>query len=142
MNPACPQCVTATELVRWKDVEGFECPSCKGHVIRAKQVERFLDNYGPERFSNFATHARTAPASPRALTCPGCVTQTYRAVRYGVVEIDVCASCSCVYFDAGEAALYMRQALVKKFGGNALEVTADTASGIEPLYDLICNLLD
>ena len=142
MNPVCPQCSITTELIRWKDIEGFECPSCRGHVIRGKQLEQFLEKHGTQRFSNFTALARAAPASTRALICPGCATQSYRALRCGVVEVDVCATCSSVYFDAGEATLYMRQSLVRKFGANALEVTEDTASGVEGLYDLITNLLD
>ncbi len=142
MNPACPQCSTPTDLVNWKDVHGFECPSCKGHLIRAKQLEQFLEKHGPDKFSNFATLARTAPASPRALTCPGCGTRSYRAMRCGVVEIDVCASCSSVYFDAGEATLYMRESLVRKFGANAFDATTDTADGIEGLFDLITDFFD
>ena len=142
MIPVCPQCSIATSSIRWKDIEGFECPSCRGHVIRGKQLERFLETHGAQRFSHFTTIARAAPASTRALVCPGCATQSYRAVRCGVLEVDVCATCSSVYFDAGEAALYMRQSMVRKFGVGAVEATDDAANDLEGLFDLISNLLD
>ena len=123
-------------------MRGFECQSCKGHLVRAKPIETFLDQYGADKFSTFMALARAAPPSPRPLGCPACGTRSYRAVRHGMVEIDVCASCLCVYFDAGEAALYLRHALVRKFGTDAASTTADSVDGIEALIDLLTDFLD
>jgi len=120
VNVACPCCSIATTPIRWKDLDGFECPSCRGHVVRAKQLELFLEKHGPDNFSSFMVRTRAAPPSPRPLSCPGCGTASYRAVRHGLVEIDVCASCLGVFFDAGEAALYVRQSLVEEFRRNKL----------------------
>jgi Zn-finger nucleic acid-binding protein len=142
MNPACPACATATRIIQWRDLAGFECPGCRGHLVRAKPLERFLDEYGPEKFGQFVALVRDAPPSARPLTCPGCGTRSYRALRRGVVEIDVCASCGCVYFDEGEATSYLRQAVVKKFGREALDVGVTTADGLDTLLELIINLLD
>jgi len=132
VNVACPRCSTATRPVRWKDLDGFECPSCQGHVVRAKQLERFLEKHGPDSFSTFMALTRAAPASPRPLSCPGCGTDSYRAVRRGLVEIDVCASCLGVFFDAGEAALYLRQTMVEEFRRDSLEA----------LFEFITDSLD
>ena len=157
MNPACPACATATRVIQWRDLKGFECPTCRGQVVRAKELERFLDelrpekynpeNYNPEKcnpenFGDFVALVRGAPPSARPLTCPGCGTRSYRALRRGVVEIDVCASCSCVYFDEGEATSYLRQAVVKKFGRETLGVGVTAADGLGTLLELIINLLD
>jgi hypothetical protein len=94
-------------------------------VVRAKQLERFLEKHGPDSFDTFMTLTRAAPASPRSLTCPGCGTASYRAVRRGLVEIDVCATCLGVFFDAGEAALYLRQSLVREFGRDSFDLLSD-----------------
>ena len=109
-----------------------------GHVISAKQLEQFLEKHGSHRFSEFMVLARAAPASQRTLTCPGCATMSYRAVRHDQVEIDVCASCMSVYFDAGEATLYLQKVLVRKFGADA---AVETADGLEALVDLITDIL-
>jgi Zn-finger nucleic acid-binding protein len=128
----CPCCSTNTNPVRWKDLDGFECPTCKGHVVQAKQLERFLEKHGPDSFGAFMALTRAAPASRRPLSCPGCGTASYRAVRRGLVEIDVCATCLGVFFDAGEAAVYLRQSLVEEFRRDSLET----------LFDCITDFLD
>ena len=85
---------------------------------------------------------RAAPPSARALLCPACGTRSFRAVRRGLVEIDVCASCLSVYFDDGEARTYLRQALVQKLGAQAVETSFDAVDGLGSLLELIASFLD
>ena len=142
MNPLCPACGVATQLIRWHDVQGFECSSCRGHVIRAKQLETFLEKHGPEKFGNFVALVRDGTPSPRSLRCPGCDTRSFRVLQRGQIEIDVCASCSCVYFDEGEARLYLRRTLVRKFGADTANATLDSVDGLGTLLESLLDFLD
>jgi Zn-finger nucleic acid-binding protein len=142
LTPACPACGVVMQAVRWHDLDGFECPACRGHLIRAKQLESFLERHGPEKFGEFVVLTRGGPPSARKLTCPGCGTRSFRVLRRGLVEIDVCASCSCVYFDEGEATLYLRQTLVRKFGADTTEYAVGTADVLGTLLESIVNFLD
>jgi len=129
-------------VVRWRDLDGFECPTCRGHLVRAKALRTFLERHGPDRFDTFFALARSAPPSTHPLTCSACGTGPFRALRRGVVEIDVCASCSCVYFDEGEAKLYLRQSMTANLGRSALETSVDTVDGLGTLLGLISDFLD
>lgn len=142
MIPACPACGVAMESITWHKLTGFECPRCRGHFIRAKQLETFLEKNGPDKFGAFVVLSRGASGSPRPLTCPGCATNSFRALRRGMVEIDVCATCSAVYFDEGEATLYLRQALVRKYGEGVMMTTVDSADVFASLLELILDLLN
>jgi Zn-finger nucleic acid-binding protein len=102
--------------IRWYDLQGFGCGRCRGHFIRARHLQRFLEKHGPDRIEALAAFTRDAPPSPRPLTCPGCGTRSFRVVRRGILEIDICASCSSAYFDEGESTIYLRQSLLKRFG--------------------------
>jgi len=130
------------QLIRWHDLGGFECPTCRGHLIRAKQLESFLEKYGPDKFSEFVAVTRSGPPSARRLTCSACGTRSFRSLRRGLVKIDVCASCSCVYFDEGEATLYLRQTLVRKFGTDSAEYAVGTADVLGTLLESIVSFLD
>jgi Zn-finger nucleic acid-binding protein len=141
LNPACPNCSTAMELIRWHDITGFECPSCKGHLVRAKQLVQVLEKHGSDKFGTFTALVRAAPVSQRELACTACGTHSFRSLRHGVVEIDVCGSCMSVYFDAGEATLYFRQSLVRKLGTHAANTTLDTVDNLGSLFDLINDFL-
>ena len=141
MNPACPHCSTATALIRWHDITGFECPACKGHLVRAEQLAQVLEKHGSDKFGTFMALARAAPASPRELVCTACGTRSFRTLRHGVVEIDVCGSCMSVYFDAGEATLCFRQSLVRKLGTRAANTTLDTVDNLGSLFELIDDFL-
>jgi Zn-finger nucleic acid-binding protein len=142
VSPRCPACRVGMQLIQWHDVHGFECPSCRGHVIRARQLEMFLERHGPEKFGNFVALVRDGAPSPRPLTCPACDTRSFRVLRRGRLEIDVCASCSCVYFDEGEATLYLRRTLVRKFGAEAANATIDTVDGLGTLLESILDFLN
>jgi Zn-finger nucleic acid-binding protein len=142
LNPECPACGVETRLIRWGDLDAFECPVCRGHLVRAKQLERFLEKHGPDKFGNFVALVRDGTPSTRRLTCTACGTRSFRVLRRGLVEIDVCASCSSVYFDAGEATLYLRQTLVRKFGENAIDYTVGTVDVLGTLLESIVNFLD
>jgi len=142
MSPACPACQVPMRLVHWHDLDGFECRECRGHFIRAKHLERFLDEYGPDRFASLAAMARQAPPSSRALTCPGCGTRSFRVVRRGILEIDICGSCSSAYFDEGESTMYLRQSLLKRLGQEAVDMLSPDSGWGDLLGAFARNFFD
>ena len=142
MSIDCPACGVVMKLIRRHDLDGFECPTCRGHLIRAKSLEAFLEKHGPEKFSNFVALTRGGTPSARRLMCSACGTRSFRVLRRGLVEIDVCASCSCVYFDEGEATLYLRRTLVRKFGADTADATLDSVDGLGTLLESILDFLN
>jgi Zn-finger nucleic acid-binding protein len=138
LNPGCPACGTATQPDRWDDVQGFECPACQAHVIRAEQLEQFLSRQqGPRRFTELMQRVREAPASQRDLTCPDCRTRTYRVLRSGLVEIESCATCIGLFLDAGEAMIYLRQIRYRVTGEKVVDSAASTVDGLGALAEFL-----
>ncbi|MEO8064792.1 MAG: zf-TFIIB domain-containing protein [Pseudomonadota bacterium] len=141
MNPVCPACRTPTDLVRWDDIAGFGCPSCGGHCIRADALQDFLLKYSKtQTFSRIMEAARDSASSQRALKCPDCTSDTYRVMRIGLVELDVCSTCVGMYFDKHEATLYLRQTRARKFPGNVANQTFMSIDGLGTLLEFIGNL--
>jgi Zn-finger nucleic acid-binding protein len=110
-TPGCPACGTQSTAARWDDVTGFECGHCRGHFI-------------------------PAPESQRNLSCTHCSASSFRTLQVGVIEIDACASCARVYFDADEATQYLRQARFKASGGKAVETGVATVEGISAVVNI------
>lgn len=143
MNPGCPACDVVMRPIRWHDLEGFECQRCRGHFIRARNLQRFLEKHGPDRIDALVAFAGNAPPSPRPLTCPGCGTRSFRAVRRGIIEIDVCGGCSSAYFDEGESTTYLRQSLLKRFGQEVDDAVLSTEAGWSDLIqDFLRDFFD
>jgi Zn-finger nucleic acid-binding protein len=142
MNPGCPACGARTELVRWDDVAGFECGACDGHFVRAPSLAKFFEKHAlTHRFERLVQNARDAPEATRNLICTHCHASSFRALQVGVVEIDVCASCTSVYFDADEATQYFRQARFKASGGKVAQTGVATADVLAAIIDIITTLI-
>jgi Zn-finger nucleic acid-binding protein len=142
VSVGCPACGTRTKVVRWDDVNGFECDACSGHFIPAPELVRFFESHHPtHRFERFIQSVRAAPESRRNLSCTHCDASSFRALKVGVVEIDACASCGSVYFDADEATRYFQQARLKTSAGNAIKTGVDTIDGVGSIVDLLEALI-
>ena len=108
MNPSCPACAGDTSLTGWKDVYGFECQSCRGHLIRKDSLVAFLTKHEATiAYLEHLERVREAPESRRTLRCPECSEGGYRALRTEHVEIDACAGCGGLFLDDGEATSYL-----------------------------------
>ena len=141
-NPACPACGTETTLARWDDVSGFECGSCQGHFLPAPALAAFFESHAlTHRFERLVQNVRAAPESPRNLSCTHCEASSFRTLQAGVVELDACAGCASVYFDASEATRYFRQARFKAGGGNAIKSGVETVEGVSAIVSIIYELL-
>ena len=135
MNPQCPACRTATEIVRWDDIAGFECRNCDGHCIRPDALQAFLLEHSRQlSFAQLMELARDAPPSPRPLECPDCRTATFHTLRAGLVQIDVCSICIGVYFDKHEATIYLQQARARAAAG---KVVSGAVNGIDALGAIV-----
>jgi Zn-finger nucleic acid-binding protein len=96
---------------RWTDVSGYKCTGCGGHYVRAAELRRFFRvNKLDDRIAKLIETVRTAPPSPRPLRCPECDESSFRVLRAKDAEIDGCAKCTGLYFDAHEATGYFRRA--------------------------------
>lgn len=127
----------------WRDTKGFTCPLCHSNVIRTAEVERFLVKHdGPRKFSELMRRARTAPLSPRALSCPDCTTQSYHVLHAGLLEIDVCATCVGLFLDDGEVLVYLRQAALENPAMKLPAAPVDPRQRVYDLFDLITDWLD
>ena len=142
-NPGCPSCGTRTELVRWEDVAGFECGECHGHFIRPASLAKFFDKHEHLEggFAKLAQAVRDAPEATRNLSCPECRAGAFRALRIGLVELDACAGCIGIYFDADEASRYFSQTRLKAAGGKAVHNTVTAVDGLGALIDIISKLV-
>lgn len=92
----------------------------------ATELSRFFESHSlSHRLERLIQNARAAPHSSRQLNCPHCQASSFKTLQAGVVELDVCASCASIYFDADEATRYFRQARFKASGSNPV------ATGVE-----------
>jgi Zn-finger nucleic acid-binding protein len=108
--------------VRWEDVSGYECGNCHGHFLPAPALHAFFESHAlTHRFERLVQNARAAPDSPRNLSCTHCDASSFRTLRAGVVELDACAGCGSVYFDAREAERYFAQAKFKPTGDQTMD---------------------
>jgi Zn-finger nucleic acid-binding protein len=140
--PGCPACGTQTTVARWDDVTGFECGHCRGHFIPAPELARFFDSHSlTHRFEQLVRNVRAAPESRRNLSCTHCHASLFRTLQVGVVEIEACASCASVYFDADEATRYLQQARFKASAGNTLKTGVDTIDTVGAIIDLLNDLI-
>ena len=138
MNPGCPACGTRTTVVRWEDVSGYECGNCHGHFLPAPALHAFFESHAlTHRFERLVQNARAAPDSPRNLSCTHCDASSFRTLRAGVVELDACASCASIYFDASEATRYFRQARFKADGAKAVETGVGAVEGVGVIAHII-----
>jgi Zn-finger nucleic acid-binding protein len=110
VNPRCPACSGKTTVERWTDVSGLKCAQCGGHYVRAAALLRFFSvNKLERRFARLVETVRAAPPSPRPLRCPECDEASFRVLRATGAEIDGCAICTGLFFDANEATGYFRR---------------------------------
>jgi Zn-finger nucleic acid-binding protein len=141
-NPGCPACGTQTTLARWDDVNGFECGNCHGHFLPAPELAAFFESHSlTHRFERLVQNVRVAPESSRNLICTHCDASSFRTFQAGVVELDACAGCASLYFDASEATRYFRQARFKAAGGNAVKTGVETVEGASAIVDILHGLL-
>ncbi len=142
MNPACPACGSPTTLARWDDVSGYECGHCHGHFVIAPALARFFESHSlTHRFERLVQNVRAAPVSPRNLSCTHCDASSFRILHAGAVELDVCAGCASIYFDASEATRYLRQARFKANGGNAVKTGVEAVEGASAIVNILYWLL-
>lgn len=107
-NPACPACAGATVLTGWDDIFGFECQGCSGHIIRSDSLNSFLTKHiEAQPFLEYLERVRESPVSRRTLGCPDCPSGAYHVLRTERLEVDACAGCGGLFFDAGEAAAFL-----------------------------------
>jgi hypothetical protein len=117
---------------------GFECGTCNGHFIRAAALSKFFGKHDlPDRFAALTSSVRDAPVSPRNLSCSECRASDFRVLRAGIVELDACAGCTSLYFDADEATQYLRQTRYKAVGGKAAETAITGVDGVGAIIEFL-----
>lgn len=88
---SCPGCKAHMLVERSKGVEIDRCPACRGLWFDAEELGRSIRKPLP----------KPEATGPSSRGCPRCGTALGLA-RMGRVEVDVCATCTGVYLDAGE----------------------------------------
>ncbi len=104
----CPRCTKPLDFVRRSQTSTWVCRSCAGHAVnvsvlrRTSEKSRFRAFWGATLQSQIRGH----------LACPGCrrhmhvvdVEDTSAVIDSGAVTLDVCRSCTLVWFDPQERA--------------------------------------
>lgn len=90
----CPRC--GTELVGTEEPLGYRCEHCQGHAFAIGQLRRIVD---PDALADLWRAALRSEAEGAA--CPSC-RNPMTVVHTRDVDLDVCAICHFVWFDAGE----------------------------------------
>jgi hypothetical protein len=123
-------------------VNGFECGHCHGHFLPTPALCAFFESHSlNHRFERLVQSVRDAPESPRSLSCTHCEASSFRTLHAGGVELDACAGCASIYFDANEATRYFRQARSKAGGGKAVKAGVETVEGVSAIVSILSLLL-
>lgn len=103
----CPKCKTTLE--RHELSPGIfvsHCPACYGVVYR---------------IADLAVPLKLAEASPARFDCPACRRPMETAKAYdGQIEVDRCAACALIWFDAGEIQILRKLSGVENLVGSAV----------------------
>jgi Zn-finger nucleic acid-binding protein len=128
--------------VRWEDVNAYECGNCRGNFLPGPALNAFFESHAlTHRFERLVRNVRAAPESLRNLSCAHCMASSFRTLSAGIVELDACASCSSIYFDAHEATRYFRQARFKAGGRKGIETGVDTLDGASTIIEVLYGML-
>jgi len=95
---------------RISSVKANHCEHCHGHYVDSVSLRGYLNDRAIARsFERLLQLARDGQPSRRGLECPVCRTHSYHEIRREGVHLDVCATCGGLYFDGGEAEVYLRK---------------------------------
>ena len=102
----CPRCGKPLDFVRRSQTSTWVCRSCAGHAVNVSLLRRTSEK---ERFRAF-WGATLQSAVRGQLPCPACrremhevdVEDTSAVLSAGAVTLDVCRSCTLVWFDPQE----------------------------------------
>jgi Zn-finger nucleic acid-binding protein len=133
MDLRCPEDGNCLALATAEGHAGYRCPKCTGLWLPAALLESMARAY---RYDIAPLHAKLATLArgERVLPCP----EGHRLSRleYRTLELDWCADCHGIWFDAGELRrlidLHPDEAMadaVSKAGGVAALTAADVALG-------------
>lgn len=93
---SCPAC--GIELVRYDDRDKWSCPSCRGALVGAAELEVELGELGAS-FDDPAV--KLLPGGWRTKPCARCRTEM-SPINYGPFTLDRCESDHLLWFDRGE----------------------------------------
>ncbi len=110
-------------------LSNWHCPGCGFDWVSGEALAAFLPTV--RAFEKLRASATSASASTRSLHCPSCLSESYRLVKAGDAEIDVCPKCVGVALDPGE----MRA--LKSLGYGKAERTVDVVSGVDALAQIL-----
>ena len=107
---SCPVCRTTLSPVDYEGFRILQCDRCKGHLVpllRLESIKR-IDRKSPDELRAEAAADFKGSAEGR-LTCPRCRSLMHKqAIDIPVLDLlaDFCDSCSVMWFDGGELALF------------------------------------
>ena len=105
----CPSCQSS--LVRITTPSGmiYVCPGCKGRSVSMPVLRK--TGAGQEFLADLWRASRNKSA-PRVRPCPHCARQmaeVKKAIHNSLVKLDVCSSCSVVWFDTSECQSFVTE---------------------------------
>lgn len=96
----CPRDFSLLRRTKLGNGVAFVCDTCQGRAVTMALLRRQLE---PQRAQEL--WSRTLASTTWSLPCPSCSATGVRVdlpLDGVVVELDVCRTCACVWFDAGE----------------------------------------
>ena len=128
----CPRCRAAMVAGTTKVLSSWHCPTCDFDFVTGEALAAFLPTVSA--FHKFRATAAGAPASIRPLQCPQCRADSFRVLRAGGAEIDVCPKCVGVALDPGELRTFKSIGID---GTRRAMVAVDAIYGLEGLAQLL-----
>lgn len=130
----CPKCNESMVLETIKGFEVEQCPQCNGHWLDRVTVAAILDQTGsPFTTAAFDSSLLKLAAGDSGLTCPHCKEASLALADLEDVEVEICTTCSGIFFDAGEVRS-IREAGVacsrRIYGRQAVEAAGEAAPGL------------
>ena len=99
----CPKCSEQMEVKRKKGIQFHSCLYCDGAWLPKESLvslyEQTLSHNEIPSISDLALESRRTSES---INCPTCINLGLSVIEIHNIELDVCGSCSGVFFDMGE----------------------------------------
>ena len=114
--------------------EHLDCPKCKAPLESHEVVDGVVVHNCPACFGvmygvgDLAVPLKLSGAAPARFDCPKCRRPMETATAYdGKLEVDRCAACAVLWFDAGEIQILRKLSGVENLAGKPADIEMETA---------------
>jgi Zn-finger nucleic acid-binding protein len=129
---ACPRCRTRMVAGTTKILSSWHCPTCEFDFVTGEALAAYLPTVSG--FQKLMATAAGAPPSVRPLHCPQCRADSFRVLRAGGAEVDICPKCVGVALDPGELRTFKS---IGNDGTKRAVAAVDVIYGLEGLAQLL-----